>query len=115
VWRRRSCSLRTTLSFFEPTIAHSATVAILGSWAIAEIVLVWLVATLALPFGVGYVLGHGGFAAAAFAALGISTVLLSLQAGEGQVMQGMAASFLISAAPAYLGGRARMARRPQLR
>jgi len=69
----------------------------------------------ALPFGVGYVLGHGGFAAAVFAALAISTLLLSLQAGKGQVMQGMSASFLISSAPAYLGGRARGARRLRLR
>jgi hypothetical protein len=89
--------------------------AILGSWAIAEIVFVWIAATVVMPFGVGYVLGHGGFAAAAFAALGISTLLLSLQAGEGQVMQGMGASFLISSAPAYLGGRARGARRLRLR
>jgi len=77
-----------------------------------EIVEAWIVATLVLPFGVGYALGHAGFAAAAFAALGISTLLLSLQAGDAQVMQGMGASFLISAVPAYLGGRARGARRP---
>jgi UDP-3-O-acyl-N-acetylglucosamine deacetylase len=68
-----------------------------------------------MPFGVGYVLGHGGFAAAVFAAVGISTLLLSLQAGEGPVMQGMSASFVISSAPAYLGGRARVARRLRLR
>ena len=78
----------------------------------AEIVAIWIVATLILPFGVGYALGHAGFAAAAFAALGISTLLLSLQAGEGQVMQGMGASFLISAVPAYLGGWFRRANRP---
>ena len=78
----------------------------------AEIVAIWIVATLVLPFGVGYALGHAGFAAAAFAALGISTLLLSLQAGEGQVMQGMGASFLISAVPAYLGGWFRRASRP---
>jgi hypothetical protein len=101
--------------WFEPSIAHSRDRGDSGILGHAEIVLVWLVATLALPFGVGYVLGHGGFAAAVFAALGISTVLLSVQAGEGQVMQGMGASFLISSAPAYLGGRARMARRPRLR
>ena len=71
----------------------------------------WIVATLLLPFGVGYVLGHAGFAAMVFAALGITTLLLSLQAGDAQVMQGMGASFLISAVPAYLGGWARWARR----
>jgi hypothetical protein len=51
-----------------------------------------------------------------FAALGISSMLLSLSAGEGQVMQGMGASLLIASVPAYLGGRARGARRrPRLR
>jgi hypothetical protein len=77
-----------------------------------EIVATWIVATLLLPFGIGYVLGHAGFAAAAFAALGISTLLLSLQAGDAQVMQGMGLSFVISGVPAYFGGRAREARRP---
>jgi hypothetical protein len=69
------------------------------------------VATLVLPVGVGYALGHAAFAAAV-AALGVSTLLLSLQAGEGQVMQAMGASFLISAVPAYLGGWFRRADRP---
>jgi hypothetical protein len=77
-----------------------------------EIVPAWIVATLVLPFGVGYVLGHGGFAAMAFAALGISTLLLSVQAGDAQIMQGMGASFLVSSVPAYLGGWARRARPP---
>ena len=77
-----------------------------------EIVAVWILATLVLPFGIGYVLGHAGFAAAAFAALGISTLLLSLQAGDAQVMQGMGVSFVVSALPAYLGGSARDMRRP---
>jgi hypothetical protein len=76
-----------------------------------EIVATWIVATLLLPFGIGYVLGHAGFAAAAFAALGLSTLLLSLQAGDARVMQGMGVSFLISAVPAYFGGRVRDARR----
>ena len=77
-----------------------------------EIVATWIVATLLLPFGIGYVLGHAGFVAAAFVALGLSTLLLSLQAGDAQVMQGMGLSFVISGVPAYFGGRAREARRP---
>jgi hypothetical protein len=76
-----------------------------------EIIATWIVATLLLPFGVGYVLGHAGFASMAFAALGISTLLLSVQAGDAQVMQGMGVSFLVSAVPAYLGGWSRSARR----
>jgi hypothetical protein len=79
---------------------------------VAEIVATWIVATLLLPFGIGYVLGHAGFAAAAFVALGLSTLLLSLQAGDAQVMQGMGLSFVISGVPAYFGGRAREGRRP---
>lgn len=81
--------------------------------AMSEIVVVWIVATLLLPFLVGFGLGHAGFAAAAFAALGISTLLLSLAAGQEQVMQGMGVSFLLSTAPAYFGGWVRNAmRRP---
>jgi hypothetical protein len=77
----------------------------------AEIVVTWIVATLVLPFGLGWLLGHPGFAAAVFAALGISTILLSVSAGEAQVMQGMGASFLISAVPAWFGGQVRRRRR----
>jgi hypothetical protein len=79
--------------------------------AMSEIVVVWIVATLLAPFLIGYVLGHAGFAAAAFAALGITTLLLSFGAGQAGVMQGMAVSFLLSTAPAYFGGWLRNARR----
>jgi hypothetical protein len=79
--------------------------------AMSEIVVVWIVATLVAPFVVGFALGHAGFAAAAFAALGISTLLLSFSAGAEGVMQGMAVSFLVSTAPAYFGGWLRNARR----
>jgi hypothetical protein len=78
---------------------------------VTEIVVVWIVATLLFPFLLGYGLGHAGFAAAVFGALGISTLLLSLASGEAQVMQGMAVSFLLSAAPAYFGGWLRNERR----
>lgn len=60
-----------------------------------------------LPFLIGWALGHAGYAAAVFAALGISTLLLSFSAGEAQVMQGLGASFLLSSVPAYFGGRFR--------
>lgn len=73
----------------------------------AEIVVTWLVATLVLPFLIGWALGHPGYAAAVFAALGLSTLVLSLQAGEAQVMQGLGVSFLLSSVPAYVGGRFR--------
>jgi hypothetical protein len=73
----------------------------------AEIVVTWIVATALLPFVIGYALGHAGFAAAVFGALGLSTILLSFSAGDAQVMQGMGASFLLSAVPAWFGGRVR--------
>ena len=79
--------------------------------AMSEIVVVWILATLLAPFLVGFGLGHAGFAAAVFAALGISTFLLSFAAGQEGVMQGMALSFLLSSVPAYFGGWVRNARR----
>jgi hypothetical protein len=77
----------------------------------SEIVVVWIIATLLAPFLIGFALGHAGFAAAAFAALGITTLLLSFASGQEQVMQGMAVSFLLSSVPAYFGGWLRNARR----
>jgi hypothetical protein len=56
---------------------------------------------------IGWALGHAGYAAAVFAALGISSLLLSLTSGVAGVMQGVGVSFLLSSAPAYFGGRAR--------
>jgi hypothetical protein len=76
-----------------------------------ELIALWLLATVALPFGVGFAIGHGGFAAAAFAALGLTGVLMSLSAADGKVMLGMSASFAVAAVPAYFGGRARVVRR----
>jgi hypothetical protein len=66
----------------------------------------WIVATAVLPFVIGWALGHAGYAAAVFAALGISSLLLSLHSGLAGVMQGLGVSFLLSSAPAYFGGRA---------
>jgi hypothetical protein len=74
---------------------------------VAEIVVTWIVATAVLPFVIGWALGHAGYAAAVFAALGISSLLLSLRSGLAGVMQGLGVSFLLSSAPAYFGGRAR--------
>jgi hypothetical protein len=74
---------------------------------VAEIVVTWIVATAVLPFVVGWALGHAGYAAAVFAALGVTSLLLSLSSGAEGVMQGLGASFLLSSVPAYLGGRVR--------
>jgi hypothetical protein len=74
---------------------------------VAEIVVTWIVATAVLPFVIGWALGHAGYAAAVFVALGISSLLLSLTSGVAGVMQGLGVSFLLSSAPAYFGGRVR--------
>jgi hypothetical protein len=74
---------------------------------VAEIVVTWIVATAVLPFVIGWALGHAGYAAAVFAALGISSLLLSLTSGAVPVMQGLGVSFLLSSVPAYFGGRVR--------
>ena len=69
-----------------------------------EIVLAFAV----LPFALGYGLGHAGYAAAVFAALAFTVLALQATAGgDGGVMPAFALGLLVSAVPAYLGGRVR--------
>jgi hypothetical protein len=71
-----------------------------------------VLAFLVLPFGLGYLLGHGAYAAAVFVALGLTT--LTLQAtggGDGEVMPAFAFGLILSAAPAFAGGLLRERRR----
>jgi len=60
-----------------------------------------------LPFVLGYGLGHAGYAAAVFAALAFTVLALQATAGGNGVMPVFALGLLLSAVPAYLGGRVR--------
>ena len=63
------------------------------------------VATLLLPFLIGLWIGHPAFAAAAFAALGVTLLLHQLRMEEGdEVLAGMVVASLLSALAAGAGG-----------
>lgn len=58
-----------------------------------------------LPFLIGLWIGHPAFAAAAFAALGVTPLLQQVRMEEGdEVLAGMVAASLLSALAAGAGG-----------
>jgi hypothetical protein len=70
------------------------------------------VAVVALPFVLGYWIGHPTLAAAPFAALGLTVVVRQIQINDGPVeagrlVVGIVLSTAISATAAYAGGRSR--------
>jgi hypothetical protein len=69
-----------------------------------------VIATLVLPFLLGYWVGHPGFAALAFLALGLTVLVRQLEAGTGDAGKGMLLAIVlssaISAGAASLGGMA---------
>jgi len=74
------------------------------------------VAVIALPFVLGYWIGHPALAAAPFAALGLTVLIRQIQLGDapdeaGKLVLGIVVSTAISATAAYAGGRIRERRR----
>lgn len=69
------------------------------------------VATLLLPFMIGWWIGHPAFAAAAFLALGVTLVIHQLRLDEPAPLAGMATASLLSALAAGAGGALRERRR----
>ena len=76
-----------------------------------DIVAAILLATVVLPYLIGWWVGHPVFAAAAFGALGLTVLIRQLQiddgAPEGRAVLWIAVGSTISAAAAGYGGRVR--------
>lgn len=80
-----------------------------------EIVAAVLIATLIGPFLIGWWIGHAGFAAAAWAALGVTVFLMQLRVddAEGIVYLWIFVSTLLSVGSAYYGGLRRERKRAE--
>jgi len=78
-----------------------------------EIVAAIIVATLAGPFLIGWWIGHPAFAAAAWAALGLTVLLAQLRVDDAapESFVWIALSTVLSAGAAYYGGLRRERRR----
>ena len=78
-----------------------------------EIAAAIVIATLVGPFLIGWWIGHPAFAAAAFAALGLTVFIaqVRLDDSEGRAFAWIAISTLFSAGAAYYGGQVREKRR----
>jgi hypothetical protein len=76
-----------------------------------DLVAAILLATVVLPYLIGWWIGHPVFAAAAFGALGLTVLIRQLQiddgSPEGRAMLGIALGSAVSAAAAGFGGRVR--------
>ena len=77
-----------------------------------ELLAASILATVLLPFAIGYWIGNAGLAAAAFVALGVTILIRQVTAhGDapfgGQLIAWMVISTALSSASAYYGGRAR--------